>query len=167
MASQRWNRAALTVNRYNAMLRQPTPATVNVGVRYPTPAIQNAIAQPNVMHGDALGQYPYAWPNVAPMPLRYVWPTQPIPSPLVYGLPAYGWMQPTFTPHDVRPVADDVPLDLSRPRPSPPDLAEFVNVPVDRVATTTVLQQPPKQRDRCQSLTFRRRSHHVPRRSRR
>jgi hypothetical protein len=51
-------------------------------------------------------------------------------------------MQPTFTPHDVRPVADDVPLDLSRPRPSPPDLAQLVNVPVGRVATTAERPMP-------------------------
>ena len=149
MASQRWNRAASAATRYNAMLRQPTPAfssaAVNPGARYPTPTIPSSHVQPNIVHGGphGSGQYPLAWSSLAPMPPRYMWPIHPIPTPLGYGLPPYGWMQPTLIPHDVRPVADDMPLDLSCPRPSSRDFAQLVDVPVDRPATPSVQQQPP------------------------
>ena len=146
MASQRWNRAATAAARYNATLRQPTPAissaAVNPGARYPTPTIPSSPVQPNIVHGGphGSGQYPLAWSSLAPMPPRYMWPIHPIPTPLGYGLPPYGWMQPTLIPHDVRPVADDMPLDLSCPRPSSLDFAQLVD---DQLATPTVPQQPP------------------------
>ena len=61
-------------------------------------------------------------------------------------MPPYGWMQPTLIPHGVRPVADDMPLDLSRPRPSSQDFAQLVDVPAHRGAASAVLHQPSAER---------------------
>ena len=150
MASQRWNRAASATTRYNAMLRQPTPtispAGVNVRARYPTPSIPYGLVQPNVMHGYPPGfsQYQLAWPSIAPMPLGYARPTHPIPNLLGYGLPVYGWRNPTFISHGARPAVDDMPLDLSRS--ASPSLGRPVNVPINPVATPTVLRHPPAVR---------------------
>ena len=77
---------------------------------------------------------------MAPTPLGYARPTHPIPNLLGYGLPVYGWRNPTFISHGARPAVDDMPLNLSRS--ASPSLGRPVNVPA---ATPAFPQQPTAQ----------------------